>query len=494
MLGLSVRRLVAISAVALLGVACAPAQGEDARGGATAILRGEPDAAHDAVVLVSTSKTLCSGTIFKKDVAARIGWVVTAAHCVTPERPNTVLLTRDWREPGSKRFGVIDSTHHPGYVSDGDIVDDFAVIRILGIDETTPVIPLAVDDEFLAVNSTVSSVGFGTTNPNPSLGLRNTKRNLVWKTIAKLSEDLIEYDQKDASGICSGDSGGPVIAGKGTDERIVGVHSYVGRASEPEICAGISASGRVTSELAFFDGETSKPVPEPDSCAYCGAAADIATTGACPAARARCLSEPDCFGYNRCLAKGGTADDCFHQYPLGEASFRAYSNCRCTQVRETCAPGCASDPLRCRDVPRCGVTMADTSCNTCLESSCCQELSACTADGQCFACLRGNDADPACAENALRTAAAACMATNCKAACRPIPQDNAESSDDPSKKLTPSNSSDRLTLRDIEEPTGIRWTERTGCSTSGSGAPSSAAWVGVALAASMVAARRRRSS
>jgi hypothetical protein len=68
-------------------------------------------------------------------------------------------------------------------------------------------------------------------------------------------------------------------------------------------------------------------------------------------------------------------------------------------------------------VPKCGAKLPAGACSTCTEGACCQETFDCTADGTCYLCLKGGDADPACATNAKRKALATCVASKCKDPC-----------------------------------------------------------------------------
>jgi MYXO-CTERM domain-containing protein len=495
MRNLLARRVVVVGSL-VLGVACAPSQSQDDVGASSAaILNGTEDTTHDAVVLLSTGRSICTGTIVKKDVEKKVAWIATAAHCVTPDAPNVAMLTKDWGAPGSKRFGVIDSKHHSNYNSTVFGVDDVAVVRIAGIDETTPVIPLASATDTLAQDAVVSSVGFGTTNPDPHVALSNKKRNIVKKPVKELTPNYIRYDQADASGICAGDSGGPVLVGTGADERVVGIHSFV-RGPDPELCKGESTSVRVSSELTFFDAEIAKPVPAPDSCEFCGAAADAATTGACPAALDKCRTSQDCVNFNNCLAGGGTPANCTQQFPLGEGPFMAYMNCSCTQVRDTCPAECGKTDARCANVPKCGAAVPTNDCGTCIEGSCCKEMADCAADGQCFACLKGNDADPKCAQNAVRKAVASCMKSKCDTQCTTKVEDSDHTNENPPTPSTNTPSAQGgLTPTDPPAAPKVLTITESSCSTTATGASSSSTgWLAFAVAATIVAARRRRNA
>src|SRR5262249_55275070 len=153
-------------------------------------------------------------------------------------------------------YDVLDYEADPRWATSGQ--HDFAMVRIVGVDESTPVIPLTAAPDELAPQMAVTSVGFGMTADN----MANTKRYSVEKTLAGITSELLGYDQA-TSGVCFGDSGGPVIAGSGASARVVGIHSFVAGGCD---VAGYSA--RVTDGLAFFEHEFDKALPEP-SCELC---------------------------------------------------------------------------------------------------------------------------------------------------------------------------------------------------------------------------------
>lgn len=60
-------------------------------------------------------------------------------------------------------------------------------------------------------------------------------------------------------------------------------------------------------------------------------------------------------------------------------------------------------------------------CATCLEGSCCSEVSACDADvdGICLDCVTGASSDPACGTNAPAQALLTCVKASCNTECLP---------------------------------------------------------------------------
>ncbi len=460
-----------------LGVACSmepagPAPDANVGRSSSAVINGSLDTAHPAVVALILAKGnqggLCSGTIVKKDVKRRIGWVATAAHCVDVP-PAIVVQAQDFSSPDALRYEVIDFAADPRY-SPSSSLYDFAMVRIAGVDESTPVIPLTGSPDGIGSGSQVTSVGFGRTSLSEptSPDDQNTQRRVVQKTVDQVTSTLIGYDMQ-TRGICQGDSGGPVLAGTGANQRIVGIHSFV-----QGDCDGRGYSARVTAGLQFFNQELNKALPN-ETCRLCERIANSGKSE-CAAMSASCLADKDCKGYYECLAEGKKTSDCFEQYPLAEGPFYAAANCVCSRA---CTDLCSGTPS-CIGVPKCGYQMDPGDCTTCVESSCCQEETDCAADGQCYVCLKNDDRDPECATNAARKKLATCAASKCKTECADSPIQSGGEEVAEEEEAPPAAG---------PEPTTT--ITRTGCSTS-HGGPSSAALVLAVGAAVMAGARRRR--
>src|SRR5262245_42564769 len=128
----------------LLAVACSsepPSRGsspETLASSSSAIINGTIDTTHPAVVAMGSSTTLCSGTIVKTDPLRRIGWVLTAAHCVS-KAPVFVIQGQDYMAANVVRYDVIDYRADPRYTGVANYDYDFAIVRIAGVDSATPV-------------------------------------------------------------------------------------------------------------------------------------------------------------------------------------------------------------------------------------------------------------------------------------------------------------------------------------------------------------------
>jgi hypothetical protein len=427
------RRLAAGSVLALvsLGVACSEDAGDAVDADEAAIIGGQRDTTHPAVVSLHMAHAdgtggLCTGTIVKVDAEKHIGYVLTAAHCVRDATRVTVIRGDDFKAPGVVYYDVLDFKANPAYTGQTSSPFDVAMVRILGVDATTPVIPIRSPDG-LAQGTAVTSIGFGrVVRPSSSSSTtpQNTKRNRIDGAISRISSSQITMRYTGGT-TCFGDSGGPVITKVGGSEFVVGVHSYVLGS-----CQGGDTSGRPTASANFIQSILNLPEPA----ASCAACKRNVGTGdmACGVQWRACLADADCGGYRACRARCASADAgagadagtaecsaaCRAQFPLGVGPYTNALNCACGQ----CADSCTGD-ASCANHPACGFTMGASTpdaCKACVESKCCDEGRACSADAACFQCATTSPAPTSCETNALRTAMKSCRAEKCAAEC-PVP-------------------------------------------------------------------------
>ena len=390
-----------------------PAPEETAAKIASPIINGNVDTTHQAVVALysqqGASGGLCSGSIIKVDAERHIGWVLTAGHCVTIP-PVFVFQGDDYATAKALRYEVVDYAPHPQYdPTDTGSPYDFAMVRIAGVDAATPVLPIASASDGLVVGTSVVSVGYGMTTlqvTNPPT--ENTVRRNVAKKLSQVGQAQIGYDMS-TSGICHGDSGGPVLVTQGGVEKVAGVHSYV--SGQGGGCDGFGVSVRVSFGLSFINAQLAKAIPTED-CALCEKISNSGNS-TCAAANAGCLADKDCKSYFDCISAGTPKATCVTKFPKAEGPFNAAANCTCT----TACPDTCGKQIACRNIPKCGYKLPAGNCATCSEGACCAETLACAADGTCYVCLKGGDADPACATNAARKAMATCVASKCTTEC-----------------------------------------------------------------------------
>jgi hypothetical protein len=402
----------------------------------SSIINGALDTTRDAVVRLTMQSgnrgSRCSGAIIKTDPAEKLGWVLTAAHCVNDLPPVVVVQGPDADAPDAVRYRVLDYAFDTRYTST-TAPYDVAIVRFAGADATTPILPIASAQDGLSYNSAIFAVGYGRTTLNATGLPGDTRmRRAVTLDIAGIYSKQIRYDQT-LGGFCQGDSGGPNLLLQGGTETIIGVTSYV-----ENDCNTYSVSGRVASNLPFIEAQTEKAPPAFD-CTRCSKTYRSGRNVCAELSRA-CALNSDCAALTKCIGECSDAaackDACFQKYPNAEGPYRAADDCDCAR---TCATECATDP-GCVNVPRCGYAFAIDSCGTCTQASCCQEALDCAAEGECFRCLKTGNADPSCGSNVLRQKLTACGVSKCTACAPPVADDAGASG--PADAASPEASAD----------------------------------------------------
>lgn len=379
------------------------------------IINGQLDGAHDAVVaiLMTDGNTggACTGTIVKVDAANHIGFVLTAAHCAATTLPPVMIMRGpDYDSPQAIRYSVIDYKAHPNYqASNSGSPYDFGVIRIAGVDASTPTMPVMTQaNDSLKNGSTVVSVGYGqtdtsTTNPNP-----NSKRYNFTASLNDVQSQIVGYSLA-RGGICHGDSGGPLLVTIGGQETIAGVHSYV----SGNCGSGEGYSGRISIITSSWLATQLALAPPADSCKYCTAQAESGA-GVCAQKQTACMNDASCKTLYDCLTKCQDAtcqNTCMKATPTGEGPLFAVSACPCTTA---CTSQCAGD-TSCQNIPQCGVSVSG-QCGKCLDTGCCAEALACSENGVCYYCTKSNNAT-GCDQSALYQAYESCKKAKCTVDC-----------------------------------------------------------------------------
>lgn len=432
--------LVAFAAMPL-AVACSVVETKTSD---DAIITGSNDTGHPAVVTLemqlANGFALCTGTMIATNPATKIGYVLTAGHCVRDAKSVYVAAGNDLSaKKGILTYGVIDFKAHPQY--DGEVSSpyDVAMVRVTGVDATTPTMPYAKPDGLVLNQTRVTSVGFGQTiRPGIDAGSADdgTIKNKIDGTVTKLSEAQVAVTYDDEGDICHGDSGGPVIAKVNGKDAVVAVHSFVTGA-----CEGAGYSVRASFHDGFIKSILAEDAPAP-SCGLCKQTVGSGT-GVCAQARDTCTDDAQCDGLRTCLAKctqdGGDAGAsstcktaCSTQFPFGAAPYNTLLVfCACN----ACDDACSGDTT-CAALPKCGMTLtpppastpsaapvatdsaAAARCNSCGESACCSEMSACGQDGHCYRCTK-NPETPGCDTNELYQRLNSCRSTSCATQCAP---------------------------------------------------------------------------
>jgi hypothetical protein len=261
----------------------------------------------------------------KTDPALGVGYVLTAAHCLDGSLPTGVRLGEDLNDPDII-YPVTGTSVHPLWGTAG-YENDFAVVRISGVDATTPVIPAAFNGDGAYANASVTSVGFGQIFKPSEPPVFNSERHRLDTQLVTAFTSAVNYSGRDDTGICFGDSGGPVLGIVAGVEHVIGVHSN----TSPD-CEG-GSSGRVSFVGAWLAAELDEPAPL--GCAFASEDAACATCvqGSCCTESTACFADVNCVN---CAMGHVAPDDCGVLSP-------AYVDLI------ACLGGCATDP--CADVP-----------------------------------------------------------------------------------------------------------------------------------------------
>lgn len=389
------------------------------------IITGSKDTGHPAVVMLQMTLpgpqyALCTGTIISTNPTTKVGYVLTAGHCVRNATSIQVIAGSDLASStGIQAFAFVDAKAHPQYNGETSSPYDVAMVRILGVDANTPVVPILSPDQMQQGRTRVTSVGFGqVVRPDSHVDAgQNTAKNRIDGTVSRLTAQQMGVTYDNNGDICHGDSGGPVLTTVNGKEYVAGVHSFV---TGP--CVGAGYSVRASSQVAFYNSVINE-APPAQTCQTCRQTS-LSGTQTCALERNNCLADEQCGGLAKCVSKcsstsagdAGAAADCqkacVAQFPYGVGPYqKQVAFCSCNE----CAAACAGD-TQCAAVPKCGMKFADATCNSCMEGACCAEEAACGADGHCSFCMK-NPTAAECASNTMAEAVRSCRSTKCSAEC-----------------------------------------------------------------------------
>jgi hypothetical protein len=227
----------------------------------TPIVGGTPTNVGDypSVVVLEVGQGLCTGTLITSE------WVMTAAHCVTPEVVGVgtqAELTMSTRV----HFGTVNLGTSAGtVVHASDTIPDPAFnINNLGSGDSglihlaTPVtnvapVPVNLVGTKAPVGMMVTEVGFGaihTGNPPSGVGVEykvNQTAVSCQSFGAGSDVNLLCYNQTNGTGKCEGDSGGPSFAMVDGMMKQVGITSF-----GDQTCEQFGADTRTDAEMAFL--------------------------------------------------------------------------------------------------------------------------------------------------------------------------------------------------------------------------------------------------
>lgn len=182
----------------------------------TACKNGDSPVVSLEIILVDGSKSLCTGTLLKRDV------VLTAGHCFKNDNNELieadVLVTGGSTGSGNQRVVAADYAVHPGYDSsiDGAVKNDVALVTLdRSMSLPTASIFASADPK---VGDSLAIFGFGSDED---------ERTGIFKsgsmTIDSITPDNIyAIYTKTSSNTCNGDSGGPVyLRGPRSDGKTI---------------------------------------------------------------------------------------------------------------------------------------------------------------------------------------------------------------------------------------------------------------------------------
>lgn len=333
-----------LSGIASAPLGCAAELEPDVGLDEAAVIQGERDTAHPAVVALSITRadgqSTCTGTIVKVDPATTVGHVLTAAHCIKDARSVRVTQADDRASADRIRFAVLDFESHPEFTGESpgssNYDHDIGMIRILGVGATTPVMPMLAPEP-LTPGARVTSVGFGrTTVVGEDPERPNTVKNRIDGTVLRVGRArfAVRYD---GGNICKGDSGGPVVATVDGEKFVVGVHST----TDSQCARGVGVSVRPSSAMAFLAPILDAPAP-PASCGVCRASVSSGEQ-ACGALERACSTHADCVRFGACVSRCAEGDEacvrtCEARFPDGQARREAWLGCRDEACATECAP------------------------------------------------------------------------------------------------------------------------------------------------------------
>ncbi len=367
------------------------------------IINGEPDTSpeHMAVVAVTDEYSMCTGAWIGSNV------VLTAAHCVSVSDRLMRVGFGNEMDSGMAWLLVTEKRVHPQYSSSPtEVINDVAMLKFSGSVPSgvapIPNLPSSLKITNADIGTQLTHVGFGRTLANDanSVGTKMTMNNdLRWVCTqpggcgSPSSYNTICQDQT-PSGICSGDSGGPVFIVRNGREYVAGVASYTG-----EDCSDFGCSAKVDEyDLSFisdwvggYPGAFCTSATQCDS-GYCvdGVCCTSRCGGACQACNlttdGTCANVPNqtpCLDNDLCDGTEACRDgQCVEGAPLNCANDNDNS---CTT--DWCDPtqGCIHDPVL--DGTPCPNQNSCDGEETCLRGNCamgtpkdCDDLNPCTTD------------------------------------------------------------------------------------------------------------------
>ncbi len=204
------------------------------------------ESSRSPVAYIETDNFTCSGTLVAPTK------ILTAAHCIGgPAENYAVLVAGNW-------YSVNEIGQHQSYDQEGTTEAsnskfDVGMITLSAAVTNVPPIPIA-NASPLAPGLRGTVYGFGTNQYSSDSQPKNFgKTGRV--VVSSVAEGMFETDAWDTGvTVCSGDSGGPVIAVINSFPSVIGVVSTSGSGDEPD---GTCTEGDGTSQFVDIQSESS---------------------------------------------------------------------------------------------------------------------------------------------------------------------------------------------------------------------------------------------
>ncbi|HYT38193.1 MAG TPA: trypsin-like serine protease [Acidimicrobiia bacterium] len=265
-------RVAASLVLAALVLSLRPALASSASGGSVRVVGGQPAAAGRYPFLASLQKVgatgaaahFCGGSLVDET------WVLTAAHCMEGQTPSqfrvVVGATRLSGTDGQERRPA-EIRVDPEYDGDAAHGADVALVRLSApVEGITPVEPVRPEERGLwEAGDTATVVGWGVTSETAAAATDEQRAarlpiqpDAVMTAAGAYGDSFLPSDMIGAgpveggSDACFGDSGGPLLVGRGSTVRQIGIVSFglgCGRAGHPGVYSRLG-EGRVR---AFAD-------------------------------------------------------------------------------------------------------------------------------------------------------------------------------------------------------------------------------------------------
>lgn len=185
---------------------------------------------------------ICTGSLLPGNV------VLTAAHCVDDNKMGIVFST-NWECSGKNTQvrAVVQKAVHPQANNGDSVPNDLALLKFSG-DVPSGYTPFQLPNSHAHVRQSekMVMVGYGRTgfSKDNDLKLRITSKvaqsDQTYAYLTKDNKEILVVEQKD-TGVCKGDSGGPLIVVRQGVPQVVGVTSRVANPDAPEsaLCSGV---------------------------------------------------------------------------------------------------------------------------------------------------------------------------------------------------------------------------------------------------------------